>query len=199
MKTYLILFAFCFISLVSIAQKKEFEDSIYDNPKGISISEPNMIHNFYIENNGMVYKYVYEANGLSQTQIVEKLNAVLSNSTGIVNVKFTDNEFVGRIEDFTIDYRKFGGKLITAWTALNYPMFADFKIQVKDLKYRLIITSIEFINPSPYFIYDVYGLATKNNRTQFTDKNPILKGLEFIDKTMTERFKLSIEKANDNW
>lgn len=197
MKTHLIFIAFCFISFVSIAQKNEVESSNYNNPNGIS--ETNMIHNFYIENNGIVYKHVFEANELNQTQIVEKLNIILSNSTGIVNVKLIDNEFVGRIEDFTIDYRKFGGKLITAWTALNYPMFADFKIQVKDLKYRMIITNIEFINPSPYFIYNVYGFATNNNKTQFTDKNPILKGLEFIDKTIIEKFKLSVEKANDDW
>lgn len=197
MKTYLLLISLVFACVFSFAQKKEFEDAIYDNPKGMS--EPNMIFNFSIENNGMVYKYVFEANELSQTQITEKLNTILSNSSGIVKVKFVDNEFVGRIEDFTIDYRKFGGKLITAWTALNYPMFADFKIQVKDFKYRLIVTNIEFINPSPYFIYDVYGLATKNNRTQVTDKKPILQGLEFIDKTLNEKFQIISEKSNDDW
>lgn len=197
MKTHLLSISLVFVCVISIAQKREIEDTIYDNPNVKSNS--NMIYNFYIENNGVIYKNVYEVAGLSESQITEKLNLLLSTSTGLTNLKYSNNEFTGRIENLTIDYRKFGGKLFTAWTALNSPMFGNLKVQVKESKYRIIISEIELIEPSPYLIYNLSSSSTTDNRTRFTNKKPILQGLEFIDKSMIEKFQLISETTNDNW
>ncbi len=197
MKTHLLFISLVFACFFTNAQKREVETAISDNAD--VTSEPTPVHNFHIENNGLIYKYVFETTELSETQIIENINSLLSNSTGLKNVNFSNNEFAGRIENFTIDYRKYGGTLFNTLTALNNPMFADFKIQIRDKRYRLIVSNIEFINPSPYFIWNLYSLATKQNRTGFKNQSAILKGLEYIDSCLKEKFEIDTEKSTDEW
>jgi len=64
-------------------------------------------------------------------------------------LKNTENQstyqFSGRITNFLVNYSKFEGRYFTfSQDAIDYPIYANVLIQVKDRKYRVIVSEITF-------------------------------------------------------
>ncbi len=165
----------------------------------VQSTEEQQAQNFYLENQSIKYKKVFEMNELNQSVIVEKLNTYLPTVSGLTNIQFNGNVFTGQINILTVNYRRYGGKWATTWGALNHPMNANITIQVKDNKYRLVITDIKFISTSPYCVIHINKSATKKKGTKITKNKLVLKGLEYIDKFFTEKFTITEKQINENW
>jgi hypothetical protein len=200
MKTFILLFSITFVCSISFAQKKAFEDPIYadfSKSKNSTVSDIEEINNFSIENRSVVYVKVFEINDCDSITIIEKLNSYLPTISGLSLVEFNGNVFTGKIEHLMVDYGKYGGKILRVWVALNNPMYANLTIQIKDFKYRVIISDMEFVHSS--MVFDMNSMATNKERTSFIDKKVLLQAMEYIDLYMTDKFTISNEKITDDW
>ena len=165
----------------------------------IVLQDEQQISNFYLENQSVQYRKVFELNNTSDSVMIKKLNSYLPTVSCLTNIQFNGNVFTGRIENLTVDYKKYGGRWGTTWIALNHPMNGNLTIQVKNNKYRVIISDMEFISTSPYIVYDVNGTVTRKRGTEFSANNTIIQGLDFLDKCFTEKFTISEQQLDDNW
>ena len=156
-------------------------------------------YNFYLENQSIKYIKIFKIDGLNQSELISKLNAYLPTVAGLRNVQFNGNVFTGQIERLTVNYKKYGGKWATTWTALNFPMYGNLTIQIKDNKYRVIIMDIEFISTSPSLVIDFNRDLTKKKGTKLTTNKVVLRGLEYLDKFFTDKFTITERKVDDNW
>ena len=156
-------------------------------------------YNFYLENQSIKYKKVFIVDSLNQSELISKLNAYLPTVSGLRNVQFNGDVFTGQIDKLIVNYKKYGGKWATTWTVLNYPMNGNLIVQVKDNKYRLIITDIEFISTYPYVVIDFDKDLTKKKGTILTTNKVALRGLEYLDKFLTDKFTITKRKVDNNW
>jgi hypothetical protein len=158
------------------------------------------VSNFHLESGSIQYQRIYDVDGVSEDQLIEKLNSRLPSVSGLRDMNFNGSIFTGRIEGLMIDYKKFGGKSMTTWTALNFPMNAILTIQVKDNRYRILLTDIETKGDDLLIgTYIFNSLVTKNKGTEITANKTVLSGLDLIDKFLFEKFNFSPAQIEDDW
>lgn len=203
MKTYLLFISIVFMCFNSIAQKKEFENPIYTDPQKVENStNENFIefHNFNIEDYSVQYKKIFDLPETSENEIINNLNSYLPTISNLTYLQFNGNVFTGKIEGLFINYKKFGAKWAKTWLALNHPMYGNLTIQVKDNKYRVIITEMEFFTTNVNLIYKVNNtINTNNNTTEFSKNKTIQQGLELMDLFFTEKFTFNKDKITEDW
>jgi len=136
-------------------------------------------------------------NNSNSQEIIDKLNSYLPTIVGISNIQFNGNVFTGNIDNLMIDYKKFGGKILSVWTALNNPMFAKLTIQIKDNRYRVIITDIKCVHD--ILEYNFNSSTTINERTSFINKKILIQGLGYVDSYFSEMFTIKNDKISDEW
>ncbi len=157
--------------------------------------------NFHFKDGKIQYEKIYEIEGGTEQELNQRLESFLPSISGL-KFDFSDAGFTGKIQNVTIDYKKFGGKYMTTWIPLNYPLSGNISIQVKGNRYRFLLSDIEtkeneFTEP---ILFDVY--LTKNKGTEFTTNKTILTGLELLDKFLIEKFDLLLfkgKKNEDDW
>lgn len=158
------------------------------------------VSNFHLESGNIQYQRIYDVDGVSEDQLIEKLNSRLPSVSGLRDMNFNGSVFTGRIEGLMIDYKKFGGKSMTTWTALNFPMSAIITIQVKDNRYRILLTDIETKGDDLLIgTYIFNSLVTKNKGTEITTNKTVLSGLDLIDKFLFEKFNFNSAQIEDDW
>ncbi|MCM0041825.1 MAG: hypothetical protein NBV61_03545 [Algoriphagus sp.] len=158
------------------------------------------VSNFHLESGSIQYQRIYDVDGVSEDQLIEKLNSRLPSVSGLRDMNFNGSVFTGRIEGLMIDYKKFGGKSMTTWTALNFPMNAILTIQVKDNRYRVLLTDIETKGDDLLIgTYIFNSLVTKNKGTELTTNKTVLNGLDLIDKFLFEKFNFNSAQIEDDW
>lgn len=155
--------------------------------------------NFYLENQTVQYKRVYEIEGISEESLIEKLNGYLPSVSGLREINFNGSIFTGRVEKLMIDYKKFGGKWGNTWTALNFPINAILTIQVKENRYRVTLSDIQVEGPPGYGASNFDDLVTRKNKTEFIENKIVLNGMELMDKFLEEKFNLNSEKLDEDW
>lgn len=203
MKTYLLFISLVFVYFNSVAQKQEIEDTIYTEPSKIentTLENFTEFHNFNIEDYSVKYKKVFDLPETSENEIINNLNNYLPTFSNITDLQFNGNVFTGKIERLFINYKKFGAKWAKTWLALNHPMYGNLTIQVKDNKYRVIISEMEFFTTNVNLIYHVNSTITTNNDiTEFSRNKTIQQGLELMDLFFTEKFTFNKEKITEDW
>jgi len=159
--------------------------------------------NFHLKEGKIQYEKIYEIDGGTEQELNQRLESFLPTISGL---KFDFNEmgFTGKVQNVIIDYKKFGGKYMTTWIPLNYPLYGNISLQVKGNRYRLLLTGIEtkeneFTEP---ILFDDY--LTKNKGNEFTTNKTILNGLELLDKFLSEKFNLLLfngekKEDKDDW
>jgi hypothetical protein len=163
-----------------------------------NVKSQSTFSNFNLKDGVIKYERVYEIDGETEQQLIDKLNGYLPSVSGLRDVVFNGNVFTGRIERDMVDYQKYGGKRMSTWIPLNYPMNGIFTIQIKENRYRLLITDIEtkedeFSQPVRFNFY-----LTKNKGTSFTSNKTMLNGMEFVDKFLFDKFNI-LNKTEDDW
>lgn len=120
------------------------EASIRILAKGVqeSISETS----FILKDQSVLFQKVYSSN-LSKNELINKLKYFLP---GVKNFQLTDgvnqtaDQFSGRITDFIVNYQKFGTTDTGPGQLMAYGLNANVIVQVKDNKYRVIISNLVF-------------------------------------------------------
>jgi hypothetical protein len=167
-----------------------------------SVKSQTSFSNFYFKDGKIQYEKIYEIEGGTEQELNQKLQSFLPTISGL-KFDFNETGFAGKIQNVIIDYKKFGGKYMTTWIPLNYPLNGSISIQVKGNRYRFLLSDIEtreneFSDP---ILFDVY--LTKNKGTEFTTNKTILSGLELLDKFLTDKFDLLLfkgdKKVDDDW
>jgi hypothetical protein len=165
------------------------------------------IYNFHLESQAVQYRKVFEVEFLSEDELIDKLNSFLPTFSGLSNIQFNGTVFSGYINEWDIDIKKYGAKGISSWVMLSQKMNSKLTIQVKENRYRIVLSDIQFIaydpldfnNSKPFSVTEMNNVATKKRGTEFSTSNTVLNGLELLDKFLTDKFDISIDQLDDDW
>ncbi|RZJ54089.1 MAG: hypothetical protein EOO44_06245 [Flavobacterium sp.] len=156
-----------------------------------------------IKNNEVIYSKVFEVEA-KKTELINLLKLSLPN---IAKFEFkidanSDDKINGNLNGTIINYRKYGGTLMGTNVALNYPLVANVIIQVKDNKYRVLVTNmyfkdVEVLNQKYDLILD--DGVTRKKRTEFKDSSQVESILKYIDKHLTDTFNVKRDKIKDDF
>ena len=168
----------------------------------------NSFENFVIENNGVVYKKVFDLPNQSETELKKNILSFISKVPNVSNVRVIGDEIFGDISNLKVNYKKFGGSYMSTLILLNHSMFGKLIVQTKDNKYRVLIKDIYFIDDVSLLSInskkemdnrtDFTDFITKNGRTEFRSSNTINKGIGYMNSYFTELFIYS-NSPKENW
>jgi hypothetical protein len=191
MKNILITLSFIIFSTISYSQEGT-----------------NSIENFVIENNGVVYKKVFDIPNQSEIEIKKNILSFISKVPNVSNVKIVGDEIFGDIVNLKVNYKQFGGSYMSTLILLNHSMFGKLIVQTKDNRYRILIKDIYFIDDVSLLSLnskkemdnrtDFTNFITKNGRTEFRTSNTIIKGIGYMNSYFSEIFTYS-NKPKENW
>ena len=157
-----------------------------------------------LKNNEVIFQKTYKSD-LSKIELIEKLKVYLPTIKNFQLTEITnqnDGQFSGKLTDYIVNYRKYGGTLMGTMTALNYPLVGNAIIQVKDNKYRVTISN--FIFKGVKVLSESYDFAlddglTKAKRTKIRENLSMLNAMGYLNKELTEMFDLHTTKKIDDF
>lgn len=155
--------------------------------------------NFHIKDQSVVYSKVFELEGYDEFELVEKFNAYLPTLPGITNVQFNGNVFTGFMERVSFDCRKYNKNMFVPWAPLNYPFYGNVTIQVKDNKYKVVITNIEFVSPNTLTVIDLNSSATKRRGKSLRKGGQIGGAMECLNSYFTDKFTITKVDLENEW
>ena len=166
------------------------------------------IEGFLIENNGVVYKKVFELPNQSETELKKNILSFISKVPNVSNVRIVGDEIFGDITNLKVNYKKYGGSYMSTLIILNHSMFSKLIVQTKENKYRVLIKDIYFIDDVSLLSLnskkemdnrtDFTDFITKNGRSEFRSSNTIIKGIGYMNNYFTELFTYS-NTTKENW
>lgn len=196
---------FTFILLLPLlgfsqSTKKEwsFSPGVQDSIFGTSI---------VLKNSSVIFQKVYESS-LSKEELIEKVKLFLPSVKSFQLTNSSNqgiDQFSGRLTDFVVNYRKYGGSLMGTSTLLNYPLNANVIIQIKDKKYRVIVSDILFKDVRSLLTNNTMDLilddtATRKKRSIFNGNSSIVKALKYIDQDFSDSFNVhASQKITDDF
>jgi len=168
----------------------------------------NLVEGFTIENNGVVYKKVFDLQNQSETELKKNILSFISKVPNVSNVRVVGDEIFGDISNLKVNYKKYGGSYMSTLILLNHSMFGKLIVQTKDNKYRVLLKDIYFIDDVSLLSMnskkemdnrtDFTDFITKNGRSEFRSGNTIIKGLGYMNSYFTELFSYS-NTPKENW
>jgi len=168
----------------------------------------NSVENFVIENNGVVYKKIFDLPNQSETELKKNILSFISKVPNVSNVRVIGDEIFGDISNLKVNYKKYGGSYMSTLILLNHSMFGKLIVQTKDNKYRVLIKDIYFIDDVSLLSLnskkemdnrsDFSDFITKNSRSEFRTSNTIVKGIGYMNSYFTELFTFS-NIPKENW
>lgn len=166
------------------------------------------VESFIIENNGVVYKKVFELPNQSETELKKNILSFISKVPNVSNVRILGDEIFGDISNLKVNYKKYGGSYMSTLIILNHSMFGKLIVQTKENKYRVLIKDIYFIDDVSLLSLnskkemdnrtDFTDFITKNGRSEFRSSNTIIKGIGYMNNYFTELFTYS-NTTKENW
>jgi hypothetical protein len=99
-----------------------------------------------LKDRAILFQKVYASN-LKKDELLRRLKDFLptiKNFELLGPANQNEDRLIGRLADFLVNYRKFGGTEEYVQDILRMPIFANVIIQVKDYRYRVLITQIVF-------------------------------------------------------
>ena len=166
------------------------------------------VEGFVIENNGVVYKKVFELPDQSETELKKNILSFISKVPNVSNVRIVGDEIFGDISNLKVNYKKYGGSYMSTLILLNHSMFGKLIVQTKDTKYRVLIKDIYFIDDVSLLSMnskkemdnrtDFTDFITKNGRSEFRSSNTIIKGIGYMNSYFSELFIYSTT-TKENW
>ncbi|HTN00206.1 MAG TPA: hypothetical protein VL088_15725 [Pedobacter sp.] len=170
-------------------------DNIQDSIPGTSI---------ILKNNEVIFSKVYESE-FDKDILVEKLSVFIS---GISNLEYNFNtsnpyQLNGNLNGNTVNYRKYGGTLMGTNILLNYPIYANVVIQIKDNRYRVLVSNMNYKNVPNAMSHNnvdylLDDLVTRKKRTSFRTASESIRVLEYIDRHLSDIFDLNVQNVIDD-
>lgn len=164
---------------------------------------------FSIVDYNLVFAKVYKVD-LSEEELESKIKSFLpavNNFKLDYEASHAVARYSGTINKMYINYRKYGGTLLSTATFLNYPISANVIIDLKDSKYRVTIKDIVFNDvPEPFTSrkqdYNINTPFLKKKNTEIKSDSEIRKSLEYINLQLSDSFDIT-NKSNisesKNW
>ena len=156
---------------------------------------------FEVESDGnIVFKKVFSLNEGTKESVINYLKT-LSN----FDISNTDNDIEGTLKDMKVNFKKYG-------KGGGYPIFlrhslsSDIRIQLKDDRYRIVISSIGFLDDVSLYSLSTYKESDNfTYLTEFYVKNDgtlrsgkmVQKTLDVIENQFTDLF--TIKETDDDW
>lgn len=159
-----------------------------------------VLANYTVSERTVTYSKVYDVPGKSAAEIK---NILVSSFSGVPRVTLnqntiSDNQVVGTLTDHMINFRKYGGKWGTTSIWVQYPISGKFTFQIKDNKYRVVVTDI-ISTASPALIYSFNAdFATKENTLRGVSSKTGYLGYYYFAKSVDELFTAQ-KPLQDNW
>jgi hypothetical protein len=165
------------------------------------------LSNFYIENNTVVYKRVFDLPNQNEKEVKDALLKFINKVPNVSNVRESGNEIFADISNMKINYQKYGGSYMTTLILLNHSMFAKLIVQIKDNKYRILIKDIYFIDDASLQSLtskkemdnktDLTPVITKAHASEFKSSSIIVKGMGYLNSQFTDLF--TYTQQEDKW
>ena len=165
-------------------------------PLAAQSSEENF--NFYLENNSIEYRNVFEVENTSSNEIIEKLKKHLATASGFNNIEFDGTIYTGQFVEHDVDYKKYGARQRDIFLQLQVPISGKFLIEVKDNRYRVIISDIKGYG-HPFGEFQYSDLLTTKRREAISEKTIVLNGMNYMDRSFVEKFTLTLVGESDDW
>jgi hypothetical protein len=158
--------------------------------------------NFRIDNQQLVYQKVF----LQDSITLDKLGNFFVALPFVTDFDRSNDEMKFRIDDFTVDFKKFGFNEVTTAPIIQSGKYsADVSVDVKDGKYRVTIFNLQLTGNIVYKkITSKESLTTyacRNNGTYISPDWTKPNTLGLLDKALTDKFQYlenaGIKKDND--
>jgi hypothetical protein len=158
--------------------------------------------NFRVDNQQLVYQKIFLHDSITS----EKLGAYIASLPFISDLDRSDNEMKFRINDFTVDFKKFGFNEVTAAPIIQSGKFSgEGSIDMKDGKYRITLFNLQLTGNIVYKrITSKESLTTYACRNSGTSISPDWtkpNTLGLLDKALTDKLQFvenaGIKKDND--
>jgi len=149
---------------------------------------------FILKDHSVIFQKVYDSD-LNKDELISELKSFLplvKNFQLAVSPSQNPEQFTGRISDFMVNYKKFGGSDGLSASILSLPLSANVAVQVKDKRYRVTITEIIFkghgTTPPDAIVNRPFDdFISSNHRTKVrTGRN--LRIAKLIDKDLATSF-----------
>jgi hypothetical protein len=186
-----ILYLLCFLPLMVHAQVKNdtiaLSAGVQDSVLGTSI---------VLKDRAIIFQKVYQSN-LKKDELLKQLKDFLPTVksfelSGITNQ--TEDRLTGKLADFLVNYRKFGGTKEYVQDILDIPIFANVIIQVKDYRYKVLISQIVFktISKEAYTSNIPFDeIVSRNDRQRIRTGTGYRETARFVNDDFSESFDLT--------
>lgn len=195
----LLILALAFTPIMLYAQVNQ--DNVKLSP---NVQDSVLGTDIILKNNEIIFQKTYSSE-LLKSELIEKLKIYLPTIKNFQLSELSnqnDDQFSGKLTDYMVNYRKYGGTLMGTMIALNYPLTANVIIQVKDNKYRVTISNFIFkgIQVSSQS-YDVAldEALTKSKRTKIQSNKTSINAANYLNKELTDIFDLKNKKKIDDF
>lgn len=165
------------------------------------------LSNFYIENNTVVYKRVFELPNQNEKEVKDALLKFISKVPNVSNVRESGNEVFADISNMKVNYQNYGGSYMSTLILLNHSMFAKLIVQIKDNKYRILIKDIYFMDDVSLQSLnskkemdnrtDLTPVITKAHASEFKSSSIIVKGMGYLNSQFIDLF--TYTQQQDKW
>jgi hypothetical protein len=163
----------------------------------LQVNSQTNFSNFNLKDGVVKYERIYEIENISEEKLIINLNGFLNSNMGLRDLQLNGSSFTGRIDGMMIDWKKYGGKAMTLWNSLHFPLGGFLSIQVKENRYRIIISEIT-LSSDGGLTYTLNNDATKNSGSIFTTNKTILNGMEIMDKFFFDKFNV-VKEIDSDW
>ena len=179
-------------------------DGVQDSVAGTSI---------VLKNHAVLFQKVYTSK-LEKEELSDRLYTLLATIKKFRydrHIYPAENQFIGKLVFYMIDGRRYGATAFTTPAVLAYPLTATVSIHVKDFKYRVIITDMNFKDPvkvqdpkkpaTNELVTDVMldDYLTQKRRSQLKNSKTALRVAQFISQDLADRFDLQKSILSDDF
>lgn len=147
--------------------------------------------NLFIINGDVIYERIDTFN-----QTIEQIIPIIQNSLaakGWQNLIFTEHSMTGNIETSN-DYKKYGFKSMKSCVQFGTKTKCSILIQIKEGRYKIIVSSLSFLNTSIGWT-SANALLTKKGKLK--DAKCIIYGFEHINALLND--KTSLVTQVEDW
>lgn len=150
-----------------------------------------------LKNNTILFQKVYTSK-LTQEELSKQLNVHLATLKKFKlndNTNQSKNDLTGSLRYYKVDARKYSTSIFNSPAILAFPLNASVIIQVKDYKYRVIVSAITFkeVRTSPKEAISNPTLEeylTEKRRSQIKTGKSALRLAQVIDQDFSDAFDL---------
>lgn len=153
------------------------------------------ISNFHLENGEIQWRNTFEKDSLKTNQIIDQLTSYLPTVSGVSNVVNRGDVITGDLKNYQVNYKKYGGRNSTVMMQLTHPIDGKFTIQIKDGKYRAIVSDVYFTMPQlPGTLINTAG---RKKNTEIAANSLIRQSLAYMNQDFADKFNLKVSNSTD--